>query len=246
MAADLAAQPVAVIAAGPLPATLAAKAATSTIPIVFANGNDPIKFGLVTSLNRPGGNVTGVSFLVNVLAAKQVQLLHETAPKAVVIGFLVNPNNPNAEIDTKEVQTAASAFGQKLVVMKATTPDHIDAAFASLVHQGIGALVIHADAFFSNRHKQLAALVARHGIPAIFYFREFVVAGGLMSYGANIADGYRQAGIYAGRILKGEKPSDLPVQQSTKVELVINLSAAKALGLTMPPSLLARADELIE
>ena len=172
---------------------MAAKAATSTIPIVFANGNDPVKFGLVASFNRPGANVTGVSYLSNVLAAKQLKLLQETAPKAVVMGFLVNPNNPNAEIDTREVETAASTLRQKLLIVKASTPDDIEAAFATLVQQRIGALLIHADALFSMRYEQLAALAVRHAMPAIYSFREFAAAGGLMSYGASIIDGYRQA-----------------------------------------------------
>jgi putative ABC transport system substrate-binding protein len=246
LAADLVGRPVAVIAAGAIPATLAAEAVTSTIPIVFANGNDPVKFGLVASFNRPGGNVTGVSYLVNVLAAKHLELLHETAPRAVMMGFLVNPNNPNAEIDTREVQTAANTLRQKLLIVKATTPDDIEAAFATLVQQRIGALLIHADAFFTSRYEQLAALVVRHAMPAIYSFRGFAAAGGLMSYGASIIDAYRLAGVYTGKILNGAKPTDLPVQQAVKIELVINLNAAKALGLTVPQSILARADEVIE
>jgi ABC-type uncharacterized transport system substrate-binding protein len=246
LAADLVGRPVAVIAAGALPATLAAKAVTSTIPIVFANGNDPVKFGLVASFNRPGGNVTGVSYLVNVLAAKHLELLHETASKAVVMGFLVNPNNPNAEIDTREVQTAANTFRQELLIVKASTPDDIEAAFATLVQQRIDALLIHADAFFTSRYEQLAALVVRHAMPAIYSFRGFAAAGGLMSYGASIIDAYRLAGVYTGKILKGAKPTDLPVQQAVKIELVINLKTAEALGLTVPQSILALADEVIE
>ena len=210
LAADLVSHHVAVIAAGHLPATLAAKAATSTIPIVFANGNDPVKFGLVDSLSRPGGNVTGVSFLVNVLAAKQLELLHEMVPNAVVLGYLVNPSNPNVEIDTREVQTAANALRLKLVVLRAITLDDIEVAFAALPQQKIGALLVHADAFFTGQHERLAALAARYATPTIYHFREFAAAGGLMSYGASITDAYRLAGIYAGRILKGERPTPAP------------------------------------
>jgi putative ABC transport system substrate-binding protein len=246
LAADLVGRPVALIFAGPLPTTLAAKAATSTIPIVFAHGNDPVKYGLVTSLNRPGGNVTGINFFLNTLAAKQIELLHEMVPKAALIGFLVNPNNPNEEIDAQEVHTAANALGQKLLRVNASTPDGIEAAFATLVQERVGALLIHADAFFTSSYDRLAALTARHAIPAIYGFREFAFAGGLMTYGASLIDGYRQAGNYAGRILKGEKPAELPVMQSTKFELVINLKTAKALGLTVPLPLSGLADELIE
>jgi putative tryptophan/tyrosine transport system substrate-binding protein len=245
LAAELVSRPVAVLVAGALPATLAAKAATSTTPIVFANGNDPVKFGLVASLNRPGGNITGVSFLSNALAEKQLDLLREVVPQAVLLG-LQNPNNPNAEIDTQAVENAASSFGIKVLMVKASTPAGIDEAFATFVKQQIGALVIHADAFFASRYEQLAFLVTRYAIPATFYLREFVAAGGLMSYSASITDGYRQAGIYVSRILKGERPADLPVQQAVKVELVINLRTARAFGLTVPLPLLGRADEVIE
>jgi putative ABC transport system substrate-binding protein len=246
LATDLVERQVSLIFAGPLPATMAAKAATATIPIVFANGNDPIVYGLVASFNRPGGNVTGVSFLVNLLVAKQLELLHETVPNAAMIGVLVNPNNPNAGIDTKQILTAADKLGQKLLVVNASTPGEIEAAFSTVTQKRVGALLIHPDAFFTSRYEQLATLTARHAIPTIYYFREFTAAGGLMSYGASITDAHRQAGIYAGRILKGEKPADLPVQQATKVELVINLKTAKGLGITFPLSLLGRADEVIE
>ena len=246
LAAELVSRSMAVIFAGQLAATLAAKAATSKIPIIFANGNDPVEFGLVASLSRPGGNVTGVSMLVNMLAAKHLELLHEMVPKAVLVGLLVNSGNPNVQVDRRELEAAANVLGQKLVVSEASTPEAIETAFATLVQKQADALFVHADAFFASRYKQLAALTTRYAIPTISHLRDFVMAGGLMSYGADLADGYRQAGIYAGRILNGEKPADLPVQQSVKVELVINVKTAKSLGLTVPMSLLGRADELIE
>ena len=246
LAADLVGRSVAVIFAGPIAATLAAKAATSKIPIVFANGNDPVKFGIVASINRPNGNITGVSLLFNMLAAKHLELLHEMVPQAVLIGMLVNPSNPSAEVDSREIETAAKTLGRKLIMVSASTPEDIDAAFAKLAEQRIGALFIHADAYFASRYQQLAALARRYAIPTIFYIRDFVAAGGLMSYGPNIADAYRRAGVYSGRILSGEKPGELPVEQSVKVELIINLKTAKSLGLTVPMSLLARADEIIE
>ena len=225
---------------------MAAKAATSKIPIIFANGNDPVRFGLVASLSRPSGNITGISFLVNMLAAKQLELLHEMVPKAVLVGLLVNSGNPNVDVDRRELEAAANVLGQKLIVLESSTPEAIEVAFATLVQQRVGALFVHADAFFASRHKQLAALTIRYAIPTIFFLRDFAAAGGLMSYGADIADGYRQAGIYSGRILNGEKPADLPVEQSVKVELIINVKTARSLGLTVPMSLLGRADEVIE
>ena len=246
LAADLVGRSVAVIFAGPIAATLAAKAATSKIPIVFANGNDPVKFGIVASLNRPNGNITGISLLFNMLAAKHLELLHEMVPKAVLVGMLVNPNNPNAAVDSREIESAANVLGQKLVVARASTPTDIDAAFVTLAEQRIGALFLHSDAYFASRYEQLAALTVRYSIPTIFYIRDFVAAGGLMSYGPNIADAYRRAGVYSGRILNGEKPGELPVEQSVKVELVINLKTAKALGLTVPNTLIGRANEVIE
>ena len=225
---------------------VAAKSATATIPVVFAIGGDPIKLGLVASLNRPGSNITGVSFLTNTLVAKQFEVLHETVPKTALIGFLVNPTNQNAEPDTKNVLAAAELVGQKMAIVEAQTDSELEAAFATLVQQRTGALVVEADPFFVNRSNKLVELTARQKVPAIYFLREFVVAGGLMSYGTSITEAFHLAGLYAGRILKGEKPADLPVQQSTKVELVINLKTAKALGLTVPPQIVARADDLIE
>jgi putative ABC transport system substrate-binding protein len=225
---------------------VAAKSATATIPVVFAIGGDPIKLGLVASLNRPGSNITGVSFLTNTLVAKQFEVLHETVPKTALIGFLVNPTNQNAEPDTKNVLAAAELVGQKMAIVEAQTDSELEAAFATLVQQRTGALVVEADPFFVNRSNKLVELTARQKVPAIYFLREFVVAGGLMSYGTSITEAFHLAGLYAGRILKGEKPADLPVQQSTKVELVINLKTANALGLTVPPQIVARADEVIE
>jgi putative ABC transport system substrate-binding protein len=245
LVADLVRRQVAVIVVTASTAlVLAAKAATPSIPIVFAIGADPVKFGLVASLNRPGGNATGVSFLANLLAAKQLELLHETVPKAVMIGFLVNPDNPNAATDAAEVQVAANALGLTLIVANARDDNDIDAALASMVQRQASALLIGADALF--RRDRIAALTVRHALPAITNARDFALAGGLLSYGADLQEAYYQAGVYAGRILKGEKPADLPVVQSTKFELVVNLRTAKALGLELPPILLARADEVIE
>ena len=230
---------------GPTPA-VAAKAATRTVPIVFTIGADPVKLGLVASLNRPGGNVTGVTNLANIVLAKQFEALHETVPKAAMIGFLVNPINPNAETDTKEAQEATRTLGLKLRVMSASTETDIDAAFASFAKQQVDAGVVLPDALFNSQANRIVALAARYALPMIYSLREFPSAGGLMSYGTGLADAYRQAGIYTGRILKGEKPEDLPIVQATKVELIINLKTAKALGITFPLSLLARADEVIE
>jgi len=246
LAADLVQLRVAVIvAAGVLPA-LAAKAATTNIPIVFLVGADPTQLGLVASLNRPGGNLTGVNVFVGELGAKGLALLHELIPSATTIGFLENPNNPVLELTTRDVLAAAPVVGLKIQILKASTDREIDAAFASLVQARTGALLVGGDIFFNNRIERLVELAARHAIPTMYLTREFVAAGGLISYGISLTEQYRQVGLYTGRILKGEKPADLPVIQATKLELIINLKTAKALGLQIPDRLLALADEVIE
>ena len=231
-----------ILAAGGTQTGLAAKAATSTIPIVNI-GSDPVADGLVASLNRPGGNVTGVSLLSMALTPKRLELLRELLPTATIIGVLVNPNIPNAEIESREIQAAARTIGQQIRVVSASTERDIDAAFASITQQGIGALVIGADAFFDSRRDLAVELAAQHAVPTIY---GFAAPGGLISYGASVPEGYRQAGLYVGRILKGEKPADLPILQPTKFELAINMKTAKALGINVPPTLIARADDVIE
>jgi putative ABC transport system substrate-binding protein len=247
MATDLVRNQVVVIAAtGGNISALAAKAATTTIPIVFVTGANPVQAGLVASLNRPGGNLTGVTSLGVELGPKRLELLHELVPKAAVIALLVNPANQSAEIQVRDIQAAARALGLELHVLHASSERDIDTAFATMSRLRTGALVISPEAFFNIRSGQLAALSVRHAVPAIYTYRAFAAGGGLMSYGGNITDSYRQVGVYTGRILKGEKPADMPVQQSAKVELIINLKTAKALGLTVPLSVLGRADEVIE
>jgi len=246
LAADLVGRKVDVIATSAIPAARAAKNATSMIPIVFTAVNDPVGDGLVASLARPGGNLTGFSLLTAELTPKQLELLSELVPQARVIALLVNPNNTNAEPMIRYLQEAARAKGVQLPVLKAGSESEIDAVFASLVRLHAGALVVAGDPFFSSRTEQLVALTSRHAVPAIYLLREFAAAGGLVSYGSSVTAAFRQAGTYTGRILKGEKPADLPVQQPTKFELVINLKTAKALGLTVSQSILARADEVIE
>jgi putative ABC transport system substrate-binding protein len=247
LAADLVGRKVSVLATlgGVLPA-LAGKAATTTIPIVFFMGSDPIKAGVVTSLNRPEGNVTGVSFLINSLGTKRLELLSQMVPKASTIGILANPTNPDAEIEIRDGQTAAQALGRKLIVVNASTENDFEAVFATLADRGAGALAVAGDPFVEARRDRLIALAASHRMPAMYVLREDPVAGGLMSYGTSISDAARQGGVYVGAILKGAKPADLPVIQSTKFEFVINLKTAKALGLEVPPSLLALADDVIE
>ena len=247
LAADLVRRRVALIAAiSGTPAAFAAKAATSVIPIVFANGANPVEFGLVASLNRPGANLTGVTFLAMATVAKRMGVLRELVPSATVIAYLANSSNELAKAETKETENAAHTLGLRFHVLNASAEHEIDRAFASVVQHRVGALVIASDTFLSSRKGQLIMLAARHAVPTMYYEREFAAAGGLISYGTDFADSYRQAGDYTGRILKGAKPGDLPVLQPTKFELVINLKTAKALGLEVPPMLLARADEVFE
>ena len=228
------------------PEAVAAKETTTTIPIVFTISADPVQLGLVSSLNRPGGNLTGVTTLGAEVGSKRIELVHELVPAAAMVGLLLNPTSPVAEAQMTTWQAAAHTLGLKVHTQYASSEREIDDAFASLVQRGTGAIVVGSDPFFTSRVEQLAALALRHAVPAIYQYREFVAAGGLMSYGSTLTDSYRLAGIYAGRILKGEKPADLPVQQSAKVELMINLKTARTLGLTVPLPLLGRADEVIE
>ena len=245
MAADLVHRQVAVIVTNS-PGMLAAKAATTTIPIVFTTSGDPVELGFVASLARPGRNITGVTQLNVEVAPKRLELMHELVPTATIMAVLLNPTYPSAETQSKGMQAAARTLGLQLHILRASNERAIDDAFATLAQLRAGAFVISSDPFFNSRAEQFAALALRHAVPTIFQYREFAAAGGLMSYGGSIIDSYRQAGVYTGRILKGEKPADLPVQQSTKVELIINLKTAEALGLTVPITLLGRADEVIE
>jgi ABC-type uncharacterized transport system substrate-binding protein len=246
MATDLVGRNATVIAAFGPPAALAAKAATSTIPIVFVTGFDPVKAGLVASLNRPGGSITGVHLFLIGLESKRLGLLREVVPQAVLMGLLVNPRSPDAGVQSKELQAAAGAIGQQIVVVEAGSDGELDAAFAALAQQRVSALVVAADQFFTVRREQIIALTARYAMPAIYELREYAVAGGLMSYGTSLPEGYYQNGIYVGRILKGAKPADLPIVQSTKFEFVINFKTAKSLGITISDNLLSLADEVIE
>ena len=247
LAAELVDHHVAVIAATGSPNSAgAAKSTTATIPIVFANGGDPVAEGIVATLNRPGGNVTGVTFISGELAAKRLGQIHFMLPTAAIVAVLVNPNNAHSQSVIRDVQQAATTTGQKIVVVNASSEHEIDMAFDSMARQQAGALLIDSDGFFRNQTAQLIALSARHSLPTLYPDREYTLAGGLMSYGASIVDAYLQCGVYVGQILKGAKPADLPVQQPTKFDLVVNLKTAKALGLTISPSLLATADEVIE
>jgi putative tryptophan/tyrosine transport system substrate-binding protein len=243
---ELVNRPVDVILASSLPAALAAKRATATIPIVFVMGADPVKLGVVASLNRPGGNLTGIMQLFGALGAKRLELIRELVPSLSVLAVLSNPNNPNASDHLDDVQTAARSIGQQIEVFRASSESEIDNAFAGIARRKAGALLVADDPLFSVRRDHLVGLAARHAIPASYYARDFAVAGGLMSYGSSTTNNYHEAGLYVGRILKGTKPADLPVLQPTKFELVINVKTAKALGLTVPPTLIALADEVIE
>jgi putative ABC transport system substrate-binding protein len=245
LVADLIHRPVAVIVADNVSA-LAAKAATATVPIVFATGGDPVRAGLVVSLNRPGGNVTGVSFFSGELGSKRLELLRQLAPGATTIAVLADPDTPTSAAERRDLQAAAQAMGQQLVMLEARSDRDIEGAFATIGERGAGALLVAASAFLNSHTDQIVALAARHKLPAIYFNRQAAVAGGLVGYGASLTEAYRQAGVYAGRILKGEKPADLPVMRSTKFELVLNIKTAKALGLDVPDRLLALADEVIE
>ena len=246
LAAELVGRKVTVLYAVSNAAAYAAKAATSTIPIVFLSGGDPLEIGLVASLNRPGGNATGVTLFLNELAGKRLELLRETVPNVAVIAFMVNPTNPRAKVNTSELQTAARVAGQEILLLNVGHESEFDAAFATLIQRRAGALLVDGDILFSDQRDRLVKLAAQHHVPASYQVRESAVAGGLMSYGPSLSDGHRQAGLYVGRILKGERPEDLPVMRPTKFELVINLKAAKALGLDIPATVIARADEVIE
>jgi putative tryptophan/tyrosine transport system substrate-binding protein len=246
LAADLVGHHVAAIMAGGPPAARAAKAATSTIPVVFTSGDDPVTAGFVASMNRPGGNVTGVHILFTELETKKLGLLGELIPRTAVIAALLNPKFPSIDTQTRQLQAAAHALGQPIQVFTAGSERELDAAFGSMVRLGVGALLVGADPFFNSKRDQIVALAARYAIPAVYEQRAFAEVGGLMSYGTNIVEGYRQAGIYTGRILKGARPADLPVVQLSKFELIINLKTAKELSLTIPPGVLAIAEEVIE
>jgi len=246
LAAELVRVPVAVLAATGVTAALAAKAATTTIPIVFHTGADPVEVGLVASLNRPGGNVTGVVSLNKVLGPKQLELLHELVPTTKVIAFLVNPNNGVVRSDTSNMHAAAQAKGLQLQIVEARNKTEIDTAFPTLRERRAGALIVQVDPFLDGQREQLAGLAARHAVPAMAAYPEFATVGGLISYGNSLAEAYRLEGNYAGRILKGERPAEMPVQQSVKTELVINLKTAKTLGVTVPPSLVLRADHIVQ
>jgi len=247
LAADLVSRRVAVIVPiGGAPATLAAKAATSTIPIVFNLGADPLELGLVTNLNRPGGNITGIAMMIVEVETKRLELLHELAPASTSLAILLNPSNAQAQTQERDAQRAARVIGRQVLVLKAGTEHEIEMAFAALVRERAGALLVGGDAFFTSQVTLFVVLTARHAIPTIYPWRSHVDAGGLMSYGTSVLDAYRQTGVYTGRVLKGEKPGDLPIAQPTKFELIINLKTARAVGIAIPPTLLARADEVIE
>jgi putative ABC transport system substrate-binding protein len=247
LAADLVHRQVSIIAAGGTPAALAAKAATSTIPIAFYTAADPVEIGLVASLNQPGGNLTGVTSLSGELAAKRLEILHELLPTATIVAALLNPTSSAlAKTLSRNLQAAARALGLQLQLLYGSTENDIEMAIATLGQLHVGGLVIGTDAFFTSRSEHLAALTLRHGIPSIYQYRPFAVAGGFMSYGGDISEAYRLTGVYSGRLLRGEKPTGLPVQQSTKADLIVNLKTAKALGISVPLPLLARADEVIE
>ena len=246
LAGELVRRQVAVIFAGSTPSVLATKAATTTIPIVFVSAGDPVQLGVVASFNRPGGNATGVNLFTTALEPKKLELLHEFVPKAAMIGVLLNPSYVHAETQSSDLRSAAKALGRQIHIVNTGNENDIDAAFATLTERRIGALLVTSIPIFTRRRDHLVALAARHAMPAIYGQREFVTAGGLTSYGTNLADAYRKVGVYTGRVLKGEKPADLPVLQPTKFELLINLKTAKTLGIEIPPTLLARADEVIE